>query len=451
MKTLRLTALLGFYLMSLSFGSPLIGADVATLEKRVDELTQELAALKQQIQALSKQQAAAPATAPTPVAVAPSATVAAPTVAATPPPVSPPPEPDATTIGGYGEITYTGYFHDSSRNVADLRRIVLLVGHRFSDQLSFNSEIEWEHAVTSADDVGESEIEQAFLDYRFNHGPTVRAGLFLMPVGLLNENHEPPVFYGVLRNEVETRIIPTTWREGGVGVHDLLSNGLEYNFGITTGFDTTKFDDPGAPLASSHQELQLAKAHDLSLYGALNYRGIPGLTFGSAIFTGNSTQDNAAFKADPTLPDFGTAKGRVTLWDVHGRWQPGRWDFSALYTSGTIGDAAQMDATLLDYNNSTGSDRPYLPSRFYGWYLQAAVTAWEHGDMALSPFARYEYFDTQAGMPEGFTRDPANRDHVFTTGLTFRVHPQVVIKADYQKFQDHKDDDRYDLGLGFMY
>jgi hypothetical protein len=361
------------------------------------------------------------------------------------------PADQVTTVGGYGEVTYTGYRTDSSRNQADLRRIVVLIGHRFSDQLSFNSEIEWEHAVTSSDDRGESEIEQAFLDYHLAAGPTIRAGLFLMPLGLLNENHEPPVFYGVNRNEVETRIIPTTWREGGIGVHDTTKDGLEYNFGLTTGFDTTKFDDPSAPLAASHQELQLARAHDLALYGALNYRGIPGVAVGAGVFTGNSTQDNAAFKADPATPDFGTAKGRVTLWDFHGRWQPGRWDFEALYSSGTIGDSAQMDAALLNFNNSTGTDRPYLASRFEGWYVQAARKVWAKGDLSFSPYMRYEFFDTQAAMPAGFARDPANRDHVLTAGFTFRVHPQVVIKADYQKFQDNPVNDRYNLGLGLMY
>jgi hypothetical protein len=435
MKTRPLTETLRMLSLAGLLAVPLVAADIASLEKRIDDLSRELAALKQLVQ----QQNAAKSVGDAGHPAAPEPTVAS------------EPEPKDTTIGGYGEITYTGYRHEPSRNEADLRRIVLLVGHRFNDQLSFNSEIEWEHAVTSADDRGESEIEQAFLDYRLASGPTIRAGLFLMPLGLLNENHEPPVFYGVNRNEVETRIIPTTWREGGVGLHDATKAGLDYNFGVTTGFDTTKFDDPGAPLAASHQELQLAKAHDLALYGAVNYRGRPGLMVGAAAFTGNSTQDNATFKANSANPDFGNAKGRVTLWDVHGRWQPGRWDFAALYSSGTIRDAGPLDAALLNFNHATGSDRPYLPSRFEGWYVQAARTIWEEGDLSLAPFARYEYFDTQAAMPEGFARDQANRDHVLTAGITFRVHPQVVVKADYQKFQDNPLNDRYNLGLGFMY
>ena len=423
--------------------SSAVAADTAALEKRIDELSRELAALKLQVQQQEISRQAANTSAKTTTPAEATSDVNSASVSA--------PETSDTSIGGYGEITYTGYRNDSSRNQADLRRLVLFLGHRFSDQLSFNSELEVEHAVASADDAGEIEVEQAFLDYRFASGPTIRAGLFLIPLGLLNEHHEPPVFYGVNRNEVETRIIPTTWREGGFGVHGATEFGLDYNAGLTTGFDTTKFDDPASPLASSHQELQLARARDLALYGALNYRGLLGLTVGAGVFSGNSTHGNAAFKADPTTPDFSGAKARVTLWETHAHWQPGRWDFAALYAAGSIGDADRIDATLRAFNQTTGSDRAYLPSRFDGWYFQAAYKAWEAGELSLAPFARYEFFDTQAAMPFGFPRDPANRDHVLTTGLTFRLHPQVVIKADYQKYQDNSLNDSYNLGLGFMY
>ncbi len=437
-RGLRCVALLGCLAASSVFA-----ADTATLEKRIDELSQELAALKLQVQQQNQSRPAAPA--------APASSAAARVSADVETASAVPPEPEANQLGGYGEIVYSAFRRDSSRNQADLRRFVLLFGHRFDDRLSFNSELEVEHAVASSDDAGEVEVEQAFLDYRLPSGVAIRGGLFLMPLGLLNENHEPPVFFGVNRNEVETRIIPTTWREGGFGVHGATDFGLDYNFGVTTGFDTTKFDDPAAPLAGSHQELQLARAHDLSVYGALNYRGIPGLLVGTGIFTGNSTHANAAFKEDPSAPDFAGAKGRVTLWDAHARWQSGPWDFAALYASGTIGDAAQIDATLESFNDATGSDRAFLPSRFAGWYLQAAYKVWEQGSLSLSPFVRYEFFDTQAAMPAGFDRDPANRDHLLTAGFTLRVHPQVVLKADYQKYQDNALNDRFNLGLGFMY
>ncbi|WP_266170118.1 porin [Dyella subtropica] len=410
----------------------------------------EIKDLRTQTQTLVGQQAKtanamAAVASPAPTTPSPSNSTA---VTTTPPPVA---TASDTSFGGYGEIAYNHYTKDSSRSQADLKRFVILFGHRFTDQLSFNSEVEWEHAVTSANDQGESEIEQAYLNYQFNSAVNLKAGLFLMPFGLLNQSHEPPAFYGVERNEVETRIIPSTWREGGLGLYGSTDAGLKWDVGVTTGFDTAKLDDASSPLHASHQELQLAKAHDLAAYAAVNYQGIPGWTVGGAVFSGNSMHANADFKTDNTKPNFAGISARVTLWDVHTRWQQNGWDLSAVYAKGTIGDAGKIDTTVQAFNTATGANRPYVPSAFYGWLVQGAYTVWEHGDMKLTPFVRYEKFNTQSKMPAGFLADAANADRVTTVGVSFNPHPQVVCKADYQKFQDHPKNDRFNLGIGYMF
>lgn len=217
---------------ALSTATPAL-ADEATLQAEVAQLKAQVAAQNeqlaaqaarlQQIEARLQAAAATPAQPPAlaetsggaPVTTAPAPVLAANDVRST---IAAGSGSD-TTIGGYGEITYNGYLKDSSRNQADLKRLVLFFGHRFSDKLSFTSEVEVEHAVASSGDQGEVAIEQAYLDYAFNPALNLKAGLFLMPFGFLNRNHEPPVFYGVERNEVETRIIPSTWREGGIGLY----------------------------------------------------------------------------------------------------------------------------------------------------------------------------------------------------------------------------------------
>jgi hypothetical protein len=452
---------------------PCLAADAEPATRsEVEELRREVADLKAQIRALKE------ALMPPAAAVAPAAGQAPPTAAAAAPSggmeqrssagtpaagietksaQAPSDYANAATplsnvsFWGYGELNYNHYVNDTSRNQADLRRFVIGVAYEFNDRLHFNSEVEWEHAVTSAVDRGETEIEQAYLEYQATPQLSGKGGLFLMPFGFLNEHHEPPVFYGVERNEVETRIIPSTWREGGFGLKWATDNGITYEAGITTGFDVSKFDDPSAPLFSMHQELQLAHAHDLSYHGAINYRGVLGLQVGGAVFTGNSTQGNAAFKADSTQPDFAALNGRVTLWEVHARWQPGPLDLQAIYARGLIGDADRIDRTLDAFNQATGSRRAFVPDSFNGWYGQVAYKVWERNEMSLTPFFRYEYYNTQSSMPAGFLADPANASHVATTGLTYRLHPQVVIKADYQKFVEHSDNNRVDLGLGYMF
>ena len=404
-----------------------IKAQIAILQKQLDALQAQMAKLQAQVVEKT------PAPAATPTVASESAR-----------------EPD-TSVGGYGEIAFNGYAKDPSRNQADLRRFVLFLGHRFNDRLSFNGEVEWEHAVASAEDEGEAEIEQAWLNYGLQPGFNVKAGLFLMPFGFLNQSHEPPVFYGVERNFVETRIIPTTWREGGIGLTGGTDSGFAWDVGLTTGFDVAKFDDSSAPLAAVHQELQFAKAHDLAGYAALNYRGVPGLTVGGALFYGNSAQGNADFKADDTQPDFSGLSAPVTLWDLHIRWQSNDWDWQALYARGTIGQAGRLDQTLAAFNAANSADRPFVPAAFDGWLVQGAYTVWQRGDMTLAPFVRYEQFNTQARMPAGFTADPANADRVITLGLSLEPLPQVVFKADYQKFQNNSANDRYNFGLGYMF
>jgi hypothetical protein len=347
------------------------------------------------------------------------------------------------SIFGYGEINYTNYPRDRPQTQADLARAVIGVGYRFDDRTRFVSEFEWEHAVTSADDQGESEVEQFYIERSFTPQLAGRAGLFLIPSGMLNTAHEPTQFFGVTRNFIETAIIPTTWREGGLGLTSITDFDLTWDVGITTGFNLAKWDpnsDEGkaSPLGSIHQELQLAKAADLSGYAALNWRGYPGLLFGGSVFSG---------KAGHAQPDFPSQNAVVTLAEAHARWTPGPFDFSALYTRGHISNTAAYNETVV------GSPTP-IPQDFYGWYAQAAWYAWRQGDYQFAPFASYQRFNTgwkYATLAEGLTSDALPTEGVTTVGASFFVTPNIVFKADYQWFQTNRDADRFQLGLGLNF
>jgi hypothetical protein len=420
-------------------------AEIAALKAQLQAQAAQIDRLERLAQATSRSEAATSAKLET-LAAAPASVASSPAteVADTSAP--------KTTIGGYGEVNFNGYLKDRSRNQADLRRVVLYVGHRFNDKLSLITETEFEHAVTSGDgDPGEVAIEQAYINYAFNPALNVKAGLFLMPFGFINRNHEPTAFNGVERNEVETRIIPSTLREGGVGIYGTTAFGLYYDVGITTNYTVDKFDDPSSPLASIHQELAEAKAADASIYGALEYRGVPGLVIGGGISSGNSTQSNAAFRQDPNAPDLGGIKGRITLFDVHGRYQIRGFDIKALYARGSISGAGRINQAFAAANLRDGGDRPIVPSAFDGWLVEGAYDFGLGGDAKLTPFARYEKFNTQAKLARGLVADPANRDKVFTTGLSFKPLPEIVFKVDYQKFIDNSANDRINLGIGYNF
>ena len=353
----------------------------------------------------------------------------------------------ATTLFGYGEINYNRPRNNSADAQLDVRRAVLGLAHRFTDKTRLGMELEVEHAVASSGDRGEVEIEQLYVAHQFTQDVGLQTGLFLIPAGLINRIHEPTAYYGVERNFVETAIIPSTWREVGVGIVGTPSSGfargLEWNVGITSGFDLNKWDSTSSdgresPLGSIHQEGQKARARNLSNYVALDYKGVPSLLVGASIFSG---------RVGHGQPDFAARNARVTLWDGHVRWTPGRWDLSAVYAKGTISGAR-------DLNLSFAAGSTPVPKEFFGWYLQSAYTLWSNGESSVSPFARYERFNTASkidDLPPGLGFDPTPTERVATVGLSYRLNPNVVFKADYQKFKLDSSRDRYNVGLGYAF
>ena len=435
--------------------SPAARADEAALKSEIDALRAEVAALHAAVKQMQASQAQATVQPPPPataaIAAATPAPAVAPAVSSTAVAAAPPVASDSalagTTLWGYGELNYNRPTGDAGATQADLRRAVIGFGHSFDESTRVYGEFEWEHAVASADDQGETEVEQLFVDHSLAANYGVRAGLMLIPLGLLNEHHEPANYYGVERNFVETAIIPTTWREGGVAMYGTTDSGFTWNVGVGTGPDLGKWDpssDEGreSPLGSIHQELQLAKAHDLSGFGALNWQGIPGLLVGGGVFAGKIGQGAADFPADGA---------QLVLSEAHVRWQPGPFDLSALYSRGTISDTQALNLAYL------GQPTP-VPKAFWGGYAQGAWRALEWGRSSLVPFMRYEEFNTgaeYAQQPPGFGTPALPTQRVWTAGANYYLNPNVVFKVDYQHF--NYDDDalgygnRFDLGLGYQF
>ncbi len=374
---------------------------------------------------------------------------------------------DKLSLWGYGEAYYTQPTQDKNLTQADLARAVFGIGYQFDDKTRFNSEYEVEHAVSSASDPGEFEVEQFYVDHQINDKLGFKAGLFLIPAGFLNENHEPTNFYGVQRNFVETLIIPSTWREGGIGLHGSTDTGFDWNLGMTTGLDLSKWnfaptpyrtaleleDNDIAPMQAAHQELALANASHPSAYAALNYRGIPGVTLGGTYFTGG------AVAAPTATPE----NQRVTLWETHARYQPGKLDVEALYAHGSLTNTAAVNAAAVSAL-STGVTNP-MPASFDGWFAQAAYNVWQSGGYRLAPFVRYEKYDMGAsyegiapanfaavtGSPSNPAANPIPRDTVDTIGANFYLNPNVVFKFDYQKFHENVGFSRFDMGMGLQF
>jgi hypothetical protein len=326
-----------------------------------------------------------------------------------------------SAFGGYGELTLN--VPSNAPAVVDLRRFVLFFGHNFTDHIRFYSEVEVEHAVTSSADHGEVEIEQAYLDGLLHPRINLRGGLVLMPVGIINVYHEPPSFNGVDRPEVDQFVIPTTWREPGVGIFGELAEGLRYQLYFVNGFNANGFTAASA-IRDGHQEAQLANARDFGGVARVDYEPSLGTVFGASGYFATSGN---------TLTDT-VGRVPVTIAEADARTRYGGLTARAEVAFLFIGDAAKLSQAL-----ATGTPQMTagpISSQSRGAYVEVAYDLFHLApkvDQGLTAFGRFDYADTQAAVPVGLQARPEFRRTVGTLGLVWRPIPQIAIKADYRR------------------
>lgn len=324
------------------------------------------------------------------------------------------------SIGGYGELHYNNWRNKSpdgeNKKEIDFHRFVLFFGYDFNDSIRFFSEVELEHALAGEGKNGEIELEQAYVEFDIYKQTSVLGGLFLVPVGILNEIHEPPTFYGVERNPVEKNIIPTTWWECGAAVRGRFGNGFSYDVTATSGLNASA--DDNYKVRDGRQKCSEAKANDLAYTGRLKWTAIPGLELAASV----QHQSNIAQSTDPSA-------GAANLLETHVAWQYSDFGLRALYAAWNLDGSGPSDV---------GADKQL------GWYVEPS---WKfHHQVGV--FARYNNWDNQAGN---------NNDSEITqwdVGINYWPHPDVVIKADYQDqiVPEGKDEfDGFNLGIGYQF
>ena len=302
----------------------------------------------------------------------------------------------------------------------DFRRFVLLFAHRFSDRIRFVSELEVEHAIVEGgEEKGELELEQAYLDFLIDRRFNVRAGQILVPVGLINERHEPPVFHGVQRPFVDTFIIPTTWFDAGAGVFGDFGRGWRYRAYMMAPLDAREFSaDEG--LAESPQKGSQANVRHWAGTGRLEYLGVRRLALGASFWNGRTA---TGIPTASELPD-----PRVTIAEVDGRGRLGSFDLRGEYAHVFIDGARELNRLRA---LREGSD-PNVASEMRGGYLEAAhpLTPFPSPREVVG-FVRYERFDTQHKMPEGYLPLSQFNRSAWIFGISYFPDPDVVVKVDY--------------------
>jgi hypothetical protein len=356
------------------------------------------------------------------------------------------------SLGGYGEANYINFIGDeenSDLDRSDALRTVLYLGYKFSESIVFNSEIEFEHGTTSnvnnGAGSGSVSVEFAALDFMWRPELNARAGLLLVPMGFVNEIHEPPFFYGVQRPETETRILPTTWRENGVGIFGSLGETVEYRFYTLAGFNAQTFTDAG--IRSGRQQGNRSLTEDFAFVGRMDWSpdALPGFLLGGAVYAGDSGQDVEVAGGD--VPD-----ARLWILEGHTQYQNGPFHARGLFAFTSLSDARELNTVLA---RPTGAP---IADEMLGGYAEIAYDVFPllfgGEDKRLEPFIRVEYVDTQYDVPSGFeaNRDRANWIHA--GGMNFYPHTNVVLKVEYRNVNTRGQGERADelgLGMGFAF
>lgn len=353
------------------------------------------------------------------------------------------------SIGGYGEFVYTNPSStredgtpSDAESQADALRGVIYVGYKFDDRFLFNSEVEIEHGSTS--ESGSVSLEFAYLDWRFRglQGSTgARGGLVLLPMGFINELHEPPTYLGVSRPETERRIIPTTWRELGIGMFGSVGD-FDWRAFVVNGLDGSGFDASG--LRGGRQKGSKALAEDFALSARVDWTGVPGLLLGLSGYYGGSGQGAEVPGSPGETIDANTL---IVEGHVGYRWRG--LDLRGLYAFSTVDDVAALNAA----NGLTGDAS--IGERLNGGYVQAGydVLRSARTGVQLLPYVRYEKIDTQAEVPDGFAVDPATDQSLVTLGAQVLPIPNLALKVDYTLVSTEADTgtDRLGVSLSYMF
>lgn len=351
-------------------------------------------------------------------------------------------------IGGYGEVHYNQALNSETKNngALDVHRMVMLFGYNFNSKTQFITELEFEH-------VKEVYVEQAFLQYKLNSSINFRGGLLLVPMGIINEYHEPTAFHGVERPTIDKYISPTTWREIGFGISgNILPASLKYQAYMMNGFNG--YDDSGSldgknGLRKGRQKGAESYISAPNYTAKVEYYGFRGLNLGLSGYFGpsqSSLYDGLDKDDDAAIATADSSKVGIAMVGLDARYQRNGLQLKGQFYYTSISNTDQ-------YNNFTSND---LGSGMIGYYAEVAYDVLRplNKDMQLYPFVRYEYMDTHQSVDANIIKNEAYQKNIITTGLTLGLTKGVVVKTDLQFVKSGIDNEYakvFNAGFGIMF
>ena len=338
-------------------------------------------------------------------------------------------------VGGYAQVDYNQ--PEGLNGNLDVHRLVLLVGYKFNDKVQFVTEIEYEH-------VKELYVEQAFLQYTIADNVNLRGGLMLVPMGIINEYHEPTTFNGVERPNVDKSIVPSTWREIGLGVTGKIDNAsIRYQAYVFNGFASINGDNVlggSNALRNGRQKGSESIISTPNLSAKIDFYGIQGLRLGLSGYFGRSQSEDG-------IQEVEGANVGLSMLGLDARYIKNRFSARGQYIHANLSDT---DKYNILYETNLGSE-------LKGWYLEAAYNLLPlNKDQRLDAFVRYEQYDTHAAtFKAGIDRNLAYNRNEWTTGLSYHIAQGAVVKADYQildnAIEGNTSKGQFNLGFGVWF
>ncbi|NLJ06472.1 MAG: hypothetical protein GX437_02260 [Sphingobacteriales bacterium] len=335
-------------------------------------------------------------------------------------------------LGGYGEVHFNKpYFKNLYKaSQLDVHRLVLFYGYNFSHHTQFVSEIEFEYAK-------ELWIEQAFLQHRLNKYLNLRAGLLLIPMGIINETHEPVTFNGVERPVIDNKISLSTWREIGTGFWgSFLPFKIKYQIYITgglNGYDGKAVFNGANPLRDGRQKGSKAYTYSPALSSRIEYFGFKNLHTGISFYSGNSqsklysdlNKDSLRLKKTADSSVIGIRMiGADFRYFIKGFQLRGQFYFINLSNTDQYNTFRQSGNT---FNN--------LGKQIIGYYLEAGYNVlrpFPDIEYSLIPFFRYEFYNLHHQVEKPVVADKSLMNTILTAGISFRLNDHAIIKSDFQ-------------------
>ncbi|MDR6237501.1 hypothetical protein [Aureibacter tunicatorum] len=382
------------------------------------------------------------------------------------------------SVSGFGELNYVHYppgginknSNDLELYYTNLYRLSGFFGYKISKNIIFNSEIMVEYLHEGSNESHHEIAIEAYLDFILNKNFNARVGLMPLPIGYINSNDEPVLFYSVNRPEVERLIIPSTWIELGAMLYGKIVPDLHYFAGVSGGLNSKDFTS--GTWIRNGRPFDIKFPNSVSYNAQLIYNGVKNTQLSVSGYYGPTSQGETISTINGTQESF---KANVGVISGYAKYEYDRFRLIMMGTYGRLGDTEKIFELTKNDENGQGE---VLGKETYGAYIETGYDIlpffmkkhksvdgkrekglFKKSEFELPLFVRYERLNTHSDIAESLKQYNRieNNMQILTVGANFKPQEDIVFKINYQ-FRNNlyngsgiKESNILEFGIGFNY